>query len=156
MNNRRPRKPDNIKKLQGTLRTDRLLRNAVNPSAVSLPPAPDWLSEYAKEEWQLMTHELEQLRILTNMDLSTLAMYCVQVGIVRKANEQLRSMDYALTVETPNGHLQTNPLLTIINKASEVALKIAGQFGFSPSARTRIGTPDQAEDDPFENYLNNN
>ena len=119
-----------------------------------MPMPPDWLTDYAKDEWYTQTHELEALKILSTMDLSMLAMYCQQVGIFRQAQEELFSTDTygtesGLVITTPNGALQPNPLLGIANKASDIALKIASQFGFTPSARTRIGTfgKDEPEDE---------
>ncbi|MBD2705597.1 phage terminase small subunit P27 family [Spirosoma sp. BT702] len=148
----RPRKPTVIKQLQGTAQPSRILQNEVKPQAVTMPTPPDWLSDYAKDEWYTQTLEMESLGILSVMDLSMLAMYCQQVGIFRQAQEEMK--DEELVVTTPNGALQPNPLLGIANKASDSALKIASQFGFTPSARTRIGAnPTQKEEDPLEALL---
>ena len=144
--------PTKLKELQGTARKDRVISNEMDPPAVSLPSAPDWMSEYARQEWFIVTAELEALGILTNLDLSLLSMYCEHVSDYRRAREQL-NQNYDLVVETPNGALQPNPLLGIMNKASDIALKIAGQFGFTPAARTRIGTPQKPEEDEFDKWL---
>ncbi|GAB3327849.1 phage terminase small subunit P27 family [Larkinella ripae] len=155
----RPAKPTEIKKLQGTARADRTLGNEMQPTSVSLPQAPDWLSEFAKEEWYVVTSELEALGMLTKVDLFMLSNYCQQCGIIRQANEQMQNdPDWSdLVIATPNGALQPNPLLGIINKASDIVLKIAGQFGFTPSARTRIGVQKKIEEeDPFEAFLTGN
>ncbi|MBD2704179.1 phage terminase small subunit P27 family [Spirosoma sp. BT702] len=119
-----------------------------------MPTPPEWLTDYAKDEWYTQTAELEALRILSTMDLSMLAMYCQQVGIFRQAQEEMKREGNELVVTTPNGALQPNPLLGIANKAADLALKIAGQFGFTPSARTRIGTPVKEEEDPLAELLN--
>lgn len=152
----RPPKPTQIKKLQGTDQPCRTLKNEMQPEAISLPECPAWLNDYAQDEWYIVTGELEALKMLSAMDIAMLASYCQQIAIIRIANEQLKSEDYALVVDTPNGALQPNPLLGIINKATDVALKIAGQFGFTPAARTRIRVPEKPPEDPFTNYLTGN
>ena len=146
-----------MKELQGTKRADRSLSNEISPAPITMPTPPDWLTDYAKDEWYNQTCELEALKILSTLDLSMLAMYCQQVGIFRQAQEELfkpsagLGVDFepGLVVTTPNGALQPNPLLGIANKAADIALKIASQFGFTPSARTRIGTfgKDEPEDE---------
>ncbi|GAB3324297.1 phage terminase small subunit P27 family [Larkinella ripae] len=154
----RPNKPTVIKQLQGTDQPCRTNKNEVQPKTVSMPTPPDWLSEFGKDEWWIVTSELEALGLLTAMDLAMLATYCQQCGIIRRANEQMQNdPDFNdLVVTTPNGALQPNPLLGIINKATDVALKIAGQFGFTPSARTRLSAPVKKEEDPLEALLRSN
>ena len=148
MNTGRPPKPTAIKALQGTDRRDRSLHGEVKPAHVTMPTPPEWLSEYGQDEWYIQTGELEALKLLSQMDLSMLAIYCQQVGIYRQAHNEM--VGETLVVETPNGAYQPNALLGIANKAADLALKIAGQFGFTPSARTRLGNPQPMQKDQFD------
>lgn len=149
----RPATPTKIKKLKGTDQPCRILKNEINPAHITLPSPPDWLHDYAKDEWYIVTQELEALQILSKMDLSMLATYCHQIATIREATQQLVTSGFDMVLETPNGALQPNPLLGIINKSTDVALKIAGQFGFTPAARTRIGAPGVKQKDPFDEFL---
>jgi P27 family predicted phage terminase small subunit len=147
----RPTLPQKLKELRGTNQPSRINKNELEVESVSMPTPPEWLSEFARDEWYIVTSELDALQILSSMDLSMLAIYCQQIGIYRECQGEIQKG--SLVVDTPNGFYQPSPYLGIANKAADIALKIAGQFGFTPAARSRIGAPKPSEKDPFDAYM---
>jgi P27 family predicted phage terminase small subunit len=55
---------------------------------------------------------------------------------------------------TTKGNLIQNPLVGIANKAMADMVRYAAEFGMTPSARTRLGTPAAVRPrDPAEDYF---
>lgn len=76
MGARGPRpKPTRMKVIEGTFRPDRAPKNEPKPPA-KIPTAPKWLGPDAKAEWRRVTKQLAPLEMLTELDRTTLALYC--------------------------------------------------------------------------------
>jgi P27 family predicted phage terminase small subunit len=55
-----------------------------------------------------------------------------------------------LMIKTTGGNAIQNPLVGIANKAQEVMLRVAAEFGMTPSARTRVRAETGRDDEnPF-------
>lgn len=153
----RPRKPTALKALEGTLRADRMVPNEMMPALLeSVPSAPEYLNDRAKAEWYSVCSDLLDLGMLHRVDLALLSMYCQEVDNYLTANERLQSEGFTITFERNDGseYSMPSPWVSIKNKSLDNALKIASQFGFTPSARTRISTNPSKSRDPFEDMLN--
>lgn len=59
---------------------------------VELPEAPDFLNDYACDEWYRVGEELLRLGLLTGVDLQPLGAYCAAYGRWRTAEEVLARM----------------------------------------------------------------
>ena len=71
------RKAESAKKAAGTLRKCRTRGSVVElPSSERLPEAPDWLPEDATEEWSRLVPILKDAGLLSDGDLSMLAVLC--------------------------------------------------------------------------------
>jgi phage terminase small subunit len=57
------------------------------------------------------------------------------------------------TYETRTGFIRPSPWLKIANECTAIVLRIAGEFGLTPSSRTRIKIDDPAELDDFDRYM---
>lgn len=68
-------KPTDLKKLEGTYRSDRAPDNEPRPK-VRVPSAPKWLGPEAKKEWRRVTKELAAVKMISELDRTTLALYC--------------------------------------------------------------------------------
>jgi P27 family predicted phage terminase small subunit len=90
------------------------------------PPA--YLTEYALEEWRRLAPELHALGLLMELDLTTFAVYCDAVAQWRRATEGLAAA----------GGDPTCPLMRVVQDAGRHLLKVAGEFGLTPVARSRI------------------
>lgn len=118
----------------------------------AIPPCPAHLSDEAQAEWDRMGGELFEMGVLANADRALLAIYAQAWGDLVKAQEMVKAQGYM--VISPNGYEIPNPWLPIRNKAVEQIQKIAGEFGMSASARTRIvATKPDAPDDFEERFI---
>ena len=124
--------PTHLKVMRGTLRKDRLNRNEPQV-APAFPACPRHLGQEAKREWRRVSKELRAMGLLTKVDRAALAMYCDARG---RWVEALRR--YGVMVKSPSGFPMQSPYLAVANKAMEQMRLLLGEFGMSPSARTRI------------------
>lgn len=152
----RPNKPTALKELQGTARADRMLENEMMPAKLEgVPSPPEYLTDEAKQEWYSVCTELLSLNMLHRVDLALLSAYCQEMANYIEANGWLQREGFVITLERDNGSFYSmpNPWVAIKNGALKNAMSIAGQFGFTPSARTKIKGGGGDEDDPLDEVL---
>ena len=141
----RKKTPTKIKELQGTLKPERQIENEMQVSLVGeVPSAPDWLTEIGKEEWIKVCNELFNKRMLHQIDLRLIEAYCNAMALHIETEMMLRDKGRIQVFKNPDGtikHTQSVPFQKIANDALDRALKLATQFGFTPSARTSIQQP---------------
>jgi P27 family predicted phage terminase small subunit len=102
----------------------------------ALPDAPEHLTDVAKEEWQRLAKELFDAGILTNADRGALAAYCEAWADWVDARKHIDSD--GKTILSPKGFEMQSPWVTISNRAINTMMKIAAEFGLTPSSRSRI------------------
>ncbi|MGF6957992.1 phage terminase small subunit P27 family [Paraburkholderia youngii] len=111
-----------------------------------MPKPPSHLDAYAIEEWNYITPSLEAIGLLTTIDGTTLAAYCQCVSRWRQAEEAIQRMKArdkltsALMIKTTNGNAIQNPLIGVANRAMNMAIRFAAEFGMSPAARARLAS----------------
>ena len=141
-------KPTKIKKLQGTLKPSREMKNEMMPPQVEEVETPTALAnDYAEKEWLKQTRILTGLGMLHETDTSILLAYCNEMGKYFECVDVIK--EGGLTFNTPNGHIMPRPEASEGNKALANAIKISNMFGFNPTARTKIEMPDKKPNDPF-------
>lgn len=101
-----------------------------------VPPAPAWLSRWAKAEWKRAVPELVQRGILTRADLGAMESYCVAAGSARQITEAMAAM---LLPDLKMGGLQI--------RYATLARQLGAELGLSPVSRSRIAGASAAEDD---------
>jgi P27 family predicted phage terminase small subunit len=112
----------------------------------ALPRCPDNLEGEAAKCWHRLARELYDAGLLSNIDRDALANYCIAYArhqkaeeMVAKSSEMLKAKD---TVDADGnvkaGGFYQNPWLSIANKAQETMLKLAAEFGMTPSSRSRV------------------
>ena len=136
--------PTAIKVLEGNPGKRALNENEPKPPKKA-PRCPSWLEDEAKKEWKRMGKILEQMGLLTDMDMAAFAGYCQAFARWKEAEEFLSQ--HGSIVRTPNGYLQQVPQVTIAQTNLKIVLKFCEQFGLTPSARSRIAA-DNAPADP--------
>ena len=147
MRGRKPT-PTHLKLLQGTFRPDRAQSNEPQPAA-ELPPAPDYLNAVASREWDRLAPQLYAAGLLTSFDLMALEALCKAYARWRKAEEQVDVEGEV--IQSPRGPVR-NPWVLIQSKAYEQMTKMLIEFGFTPSARSRVTAipTDGENDDGFD------
>ena len=128
-------KPTALKELEGNLGKRQLNMNEPKPLAKA-PTCPKWLEDEAKKEWKRLAKKMEQLGILTEVDMAAFAGYC-QAYARWKAAEEFISKHGAI-VKTPSGYWQQVPQVSIAQQYLKDMQKLAEQFGLTPASRSRI------------------
>jgi P27 family predicted phage terminase small subunit len=154
----RPKLPTELKLLKGTLEKSRVLKDEMKPdNIVNIPYPPEWLGDVAKKEWYAITKELHKLKMLTNLDLSMLAVYCNEIQTYIECQEMIKIKTRVQIIKNPDGTLKSqnqSAYQRIANDSVMKAIKIASEFGLTPASRTRIGTAQIMDnDDPFVEFL---
>ena len=149
MAGRRP-KPTHLKLLQGNPGKRPLNANEPKPSA-ELPPPPDHLSDLAKQEWQRMGEHLVKLGLLTMIDRSAFAAYCVVWTRWVEAEEALTKT--GPVVKSPSGYPMLSPFYTVANQSLSQLRAYLTEFGMTPSSRSRTTVGGKEQTDPLEEFL---
>lgn len=109
-----------------------------------LLPAPAWLNEDARAEWERVFPSLAARRILTEGDLGSLESYCVAMGRIRQAERVIAAK--GMTVSLRNGP-RKRPEVQIQAEAQTIARQLAAELGLTPVSRSRPSIRDDGDDD---------
>ena len=153
----RKKTPTRVKELQGTVEKSRLVENEMTAElCTTMPPAPEWLSEVAKQEWNKVTLELFNKQMLHQIDLRLIEAYCNAIALHIETEQMLRDKGRIQIFKNADGslkHMQAVPYQKIANDALDRALKLATQFGMTPTARTSISQPTIQQNNQY-NFFN--
>lgn len=146
-------KPDALRVISGgRLRRPSNLSDGINP-AVEVPSMPREFSREARKEWKRITPHLEALGLVSQLDRNVLIDWCRVTGLIEDLESAWRrkvdhlveiGMDYAEAVErcaietTPSGYRQQSALASMLRSLRDERMKLAAQFGLSPSSRARV------------------
>lgn len=127
------------------------LEDRYNPNADKID-CPDWLDVEAKTHWDILSAELQQLDLLTNVDVGALAICCNAFSKFIKANQEIEKHGMLVTYTNKGGNknIVPNPYVAMSNKYSEVYKRYCTEFGLTPAARTRLATPKEVPKPPTE------
>jgi P27 family predicted phage terminase small subunit len=143
--------PTAIKKLEGNPGKRDLNQNEPKPKKKA-PKCPMWLEAEAKKEWRRIARQLEQLGILTEVDMAGFAGYCQAYARWKEAEEFISR--HGTIVKTPSGYWQQVPQVSIAQTYLKIMNRFCEQFGLTPSSRSRIAADKQIEsNDPMELVL---
>src|ERR687892_2910823 len=142
--------PSNVVRLRGNPGKRRL--NEPEPRPVARTPScPACLGEEARKEWQRLAKELAELVLLTGIGRGMLAAYCQAHALWVEAVSSIER--YGTMVKSPNGFPMQSPYVAVVNRQVDIMVRIAAEFGMTPSSRTRIRVGPKAPEDPFEAFL---
>ena len=134
--------PTHLKIMRGNRGHETGLYRRREPQAGFSPAVlepPSYMIGYAREEWDRVAIELFEMGLLARVDEVSLAAYCDAYAIWRTTVEQVNVE--GILIEKAGGVMQ-NPLITTGSRAAREMLRYAQEFGFTPSARSRISTLD--------------
>jgi P27 family predicted phage terminase small subunit len=137
--------PTALHRLRGTFNTTRHGRDrAGEPEAVGdlSAQAPEWMTPGQQESWAYaMAHAPAGL--LKPIDRGVLAVWVEAEDRHRVAMTQQAKLDAGSTLplltKGRDGQPSASPYLRIIRQAADTMLRAAGELGFSPAARPRLG-----------------
>lgn len=137
----RPRKPRNLKLIQGTYRKDRDVANPPDP-APKIPPRPSHLGKgvpwgrQSVREWKYYAPLLAKNGLLTELDRAILENFTDALG--RRWHYRRMIKEHGDVQTTESGYLSQTPYATLYNKAVEDVGKYAAKLGCDPSSRSGI------------------
>ncbi len=134
------------------------------PDDLATLAAPPYFSGYALAEWNRRIAQLTRLGVLKETDDGALIALCQAWHRWREAEDALArfsakdALTHGLMIKTTpkkdgsGGNAIQNPLVGTANKAMELYIKLAVEFGMTPSARTRISVGKDADDNPYAKF----
>ncbi len=148
----RKSKPTEVKELEGNPGKRALNEFEPKPKKKA-PKCPIWLDAEAKKEWRRVAKQLEELGVLTEVDMAAFAGYCEAYARWKEAEEFISK--HGTIVKTPSGYWQQVPQVSIAQTYLKIMIKFCEQFGLTPSSRSRIVADKGFNDclDPMEMML---
>lgn len=132
----RPPKPTALKVIEGNP-GKRSLRESPKPPP-SRPRRPQWLVGYARAEWDRIIPELDRRGLLDVVDRNTIAGYCISVGQLKDAYQDLNRRGQLIPSARKDGDLVKNPSNQLLRDALRQIANYSSMFGLSPSDRVRL------------------
>lgn len=116
---------------------------------------PEWLADdFAIEQYEKISKELDHLKLLTNLDKHTLACYCFAYSQYVQTTKELQGAP--LVVESTNKAGFTNkienPLIRIQLKYSDEMKKHASEMGLTISSRLKLTVPKKEDTKPKNKF----
>ena len=115
------------------------------PLPPSLPDPPTHLSRDARKEWRRAGEILLGSRVLTRADLSALALYATFYGRWVQAERDIKRRGIMVPASPRSKIKVQNPMLAVANKCAQQISQLQGEFGLTPSSRTRIIAAEPAD-----------
>lgn len=138
--------PTRLKIIKGTDQPCRIKKNEPKPAADKIE-MPEGLSEDGQRHWNIVCKQLQEAKIITNIDVTALAMYCEAYSVWFNANKMIQK--HGPVVKDKNGFPVQSPYLMVANKAFDQMRHMLVEFGMSPSSRTRVAATADPEDEEF-------
>lgn len=142
--------PSNVIRLRGNPghRPMARLIDQVTP-VVEIPSCPRHLMPAARAEWKRISVVLRDLGLISKLDRAALAVYCQAYAKWKWAEDKIAAVNAAdpageagLIGRTPSGYQQISAYQVISRQAVEQMHKFLGEFGMSPSSRSRVTPSD--------------
>lgn len=144
----RPRKPTQLKIVQGTARKDRSNPHEPKPKGnVTTDSCPEWFSDTQREHWARIMRDAPA-GMVKHLDQDTLISFIVAADAHREATLGLRKTGMLVKGSTHN--VVPSPFVAIQVKQAALMLRAAAELGFTPSSRSRVSvTEETQQDDPW-------
>ena len=147
----KPRKPAELKKLEGTYRADRE-RKAVKTTKLSEIVAPDWLSENQRMQFDYFSKILIRINLLEELDINTLIAYSIESARYLECNEVIRQQGIKFINTAGNEQIRVE--VNIARQALDRMILLGSKLGLSPVDRQKlIEKKAEGPDDPLAGIL---
>lgn len=138
------RKPTALRLLEGNPSKKPLPKREPKITTALGTTPPPHLSAEARVEWRRASKILGNVGLLSAADRAAFAAYCQAYGRWVQAENALARMaerdqaSHGILIKTSNGNVVQSPLVGAANRAMDLMLKAAAEFGMTPAARTRV------------------
>ena len=147
----RPRKPTVLKALEGNPGKRNLDTGEPKPPPIA-PECPSWITGLARTEWERLSPQLENMGLLTPVDMAAFAAYCQAYAVWVEAEKKAKGA--RRIAQTPNGHEQASAWESIAKQRFKDMMAVAKEFGFTPASRSKVVTdPKSKKDNGFASLL---
>lgn len=164
----RKRKPGKLRELEGNPGHRKIPKEAKIDQSIGA--APEHLGPIGRAFWKRVVGAMPP-GVYTAADRGCLELCCMQYEMLRLAKRELagflgatesggrlpvreeqgEGQPAGTCLVTPNGSLQTNPLVTQINRHTLILARYLAELGLTPASRSRLSLEKQEdeEDDAF-------
>ena len=105
------------------------------------------MSAGAKKHWPKVCEQLKAAKIMTNIDVDALEMYCEAYATWHDA--QRKVTEIGAVVKGKEGIPVMSPYFRVAEKSFQQMRQMLAEFGMTPSSRTKVGTNGDDGDDDF-------
>lgn len=151
----RPRKPEALKRAQGTQRKDRTNKRAPKLKRGEIPPAPDHLSERQRRGWRYLKTLVDPLKVYTAADVLAFEELVKSWAILNEAHEELgKAKGLTYEQDTQSGTVERRrPQVDVIKEFKKILLVELSRFGMTPADRERVSAiGDDDKGDPLDEF----
>ncbi len=127
--------PTAIKKIKGNPGKRKLNKKEPKPN-IEIPECPSHITGLAKQEWDRVTVHLQKMGVISQIDRAVLSAYCTAYKDYVEAEQKIKKEGEVIFYDS--GSAAQNPRVGIKNKAMEKLIRIAAEFGMTPSSRSRL------------------
>jgi P27 family predicted phage terminase small subunit len=138
--------PDELAALRGRPKRKRRRAAPKSRNILADTAPPSHLRQDAARVWVKTLKACAPLRMLTLTDLGLFEAWCIWSGDVIQSE---RALKRGLVTKDRDKVWRRNPWLLVRNRALDGLKQLASEFGFSPSARLRLGEPLQRPELPI-------
>jgi P27 family predicted phage terminase small subunit len=154
-----PRKPTELKKLEGTYRKDREVQNPIKTTIALTLQEPTELNEWGLSLWRVIIEEFLPLGVVAKVDTGSLLMLCNEFGTYCEADDLIKAQGLEVDedVYSKDGDLiktkkVPNPMLKVRNDAYKNYNSMCSKFGITPSDRAGLNAPREKTNKPFSEF----
>lgn len=127
--------PSKIHQLRG-LPGKRPLNDLEPKPPEGMPECPQHLDDLAREEWARAGAILDDIGLMTGLDMAVLAGYCQSYSEWARATTEVQKL--GLVYKRADGTPGLNPYLRVSRESYDRMLKAAVLLGLSPSSRAGL------------------
>lgn len=151
----RPRKPDAIKALTGTLQPCRASDAIDFGKLEKVPPAPSHLNKPGRLIYRKVAARFIALNLLSDINLEIIQAYANEMGKYIEAEQILQESGRLEISKDAEGNILKITRLPLDKMASEYfdnAKKLAVELGITPASAGKIKLPEVKSSNPFDNF----
>jgi P27 family predicted phage terminase small subunit len=154
MNLGRPPKPQEQKRLEGTLRKDRENLKAPVAAVLEALPMPEGLTEREQAGWAELATVVAPMRVVTPSDLPAFRQLVTTWAQAEWARETVNVEGQTYSVDTQSGTvIRKHPAVEILLSAKKQLSSDLAQFGLTPAARQRVSVlAEEKEKDGLDEF----
>ena len=132
----RKAKPTALKLIDGNPGNRPLNEHEPAPPKVYDPPAPEGFTALQSAKWTEVAGKLGKIRVLTELDLDALEIYCREWINYHEALADVAARGKLL--QLASGGVMWNPSWTQLKHSQSACRSIMAEFGMTPSTRTGL------------------